>query len=127
MLPDVEEMVVAFLAGKLQPDVATRVPDPLPSRFVRVWRTGGVAVNRVLERATITVSAWAGEDGETAGTVAAAELAGQARDALLNDYLAMPLVRGVSEMTAPYYDPDPGTGCARYTFTHQLLVRAHFI
>lgn len=123
MLPDVEALVVAFLNGNLTPPVKTRVPNPRPDAFVRAWRTGGTAVNRVLERATITVQAWGADSNDT---VAAAELAGQARHALLNAYTEMPLVRGVVEMTAPYYDPDPGTGIARYTFTHQLLVRAHF-
>lgn len=123
MLPDVEAMVVEFLNGIVDPKVATRVPNPRPDEFVRAWRTGGGASNRVLETATITVQAWGKDPNDT---VAAAALAGACRDALLNRYTEMPLVRGVSEVTGPYYDPDSGTGSARYTFTHQLSVRAHF-
>ena len=41
-------------------------------------------------------------------------------------YTAMPLVRGVDETSGPYFDPDPDTNIDRYSFTHQLSVRAKF-
>ena len=123
MFADVDAMVVAFLDGIVSPDVAVLVPDPVPGEFLHVRRVGGGAANRVLDLATVTVTAW-GE--KRTSTVQASALAGQARDALLSLYTVMPLVRGVSELTAPYFDPDPDTGRARYTFTHRLSVRAHF-
>lgn len=120
-LPDVESVVIEFLNNIVTPPVSSRVPSPRPTAFVRAWRTGGGAVNRVLERAQITVQAWG---GTAADTVAASVLAQQCRTALLNDHSGMPLVRGVEEVAGLYFDPDPGTGIARYTFTVSLMVRA---
>ena len=116
--PDAEAMVIAFLGPRIAPvKVHTKVPATRPASFVRAWRTGGPAVNRVLDQPLITVQAWA-PDTETAS-----ELARVCREALLNESTAMPLVRGVEEVTGPYYDPDT-TGADRYTFTVQMSVRA---
>lgn len=118
-LVDVEAMVRTFLLAEIDPvKVHTAVPATRPKTFVRAWRTGGAADNRIVERAQITVQAW----GES--TVTASELASVCRDALFNRYTAMPLVRGVQEITGLYFDPDPGTGIPRYTFTVVLTVRA---
>lgn len=119
MLPDVEAMVVFFLTTKLGVKVGTRVPNPRPDTFVRAWRSGGAAVNRVLDEAQITVSVWG------PSTTAASELAQRVRHALLSDNEGMTLVRGVEETGGLYFDPDPSTGTARYTFTVSLLVRAN--
>lgn len=117
--PDVEAMVRGFLSMKVAPvKVHTKVPAARPETFVRAWRTGGAATNRVLEQPLVTVQAWA------PNTVAASELARQCREAILNDYTLMPLVRGVEEVTGPYYDPDLSTGIDRYSLTIQLSVRA---
>lgn len=117
--PDVEAMVREFLAMKVAPvKVHTKVPATRPAMFVRVWRTGGAASNRVLDQPLVTVQAWAPD------SVAASELAGDCREAILNDYTLMPLVRGVEEVTGPYFDPDPSTGIDRYSLTFQLSVRA---
>lgn len=118
-LPDVESMAVTFLRDKTGGKVGTLVPNPRPVEFVRVWRSGGSAVNRVLDAAHLTVTAWA------ASTTAASDLARACRDAFLADYTSMPLVRGVEEVGGPYYSPDPDTGSPRYTFTVRLMVRAH--
>lgn len=75
-------------------------------------------MNRALDVPHITVIAWG------MSTVDASELASVARAALLNDHVAMPLVRGVSEVGGLYYDPDPATGIDRYTFTVALRIRA---
>lgn len=117
-LVDVEAMIVGFLGARLSESVATKVPADRPASFVRVWRTGGVATSRVLDRPMITVQAWA------PNTVDAGALAGRCRDALFNEYTAMPLVRGVEEISGLYFDPDPDSGVDRYTFTVQLSVRA---
>lgn len=118
-LPDVEAIVVAFLRDKTGARVGTRVPNPRPERFIRAWRSGGSARNRVLDAAHVTVTAWAGSSLESS------DLARQARTALLGDYTGMPLVRGVDEIGGLYYDPDPATGAHRHTFTVRLMVRAH--
>ena len=121
MFADAEALVVQFLEGLLgDVPVATKVPNPRPATFVRAWRTGGAAVNRVLDRPLITVQAW-GPD-----SVTASKLAGRCRDMMLSASGRIPLVRLAGEPTGLYFDPDPDTGCDRYTFTHQLSVRATF-
>lgn len=118
-LPDVEALVLTFLRPVASPSsVSTIVPSTRPSSFARIFRTGGAAESRVLERAQITVQAW----DET--TVKAFALASKLRGAILNDYTQMPLVRGVTETGGLYFDPDPETGIPRYTFTFELMVRA---
>lgn len=114
--PDSEAMVVAFLAERVAPlSVSTKVPKPRPAEFVRVWRTGGAAANRVLDQPTFTIQAWGPNSFE---------LVRVCREALFNEYTDMPLVRGVEEITGPYYDPDPGSNADRYSCNVQLQVRA---
>jgi hypothetical protein len=114
---DVEAMVNPFIkAHSGGAKVGTKVPNPRPAVFVRAWVTGGSAVNRVLERVQITVDVWAGS------TVAASALISDIRHAFLNDYTDMPLVRGVEEITRPYYNPDGDAD--RYRFTVALMARA---
>lgn len=115
-LPDVEELVGGFLRPRVTPPVASKVPSPRPARFVRAWRTGGDAENRVVDKPIVTVSCTA------ADSVTAAADAGDARSAFLNEYTAMPLVRRV-EVFGLYYDPDPDTNEDRYSFSVQLTVR----
>jgi hypothetical protein len=118
-LPDVEALAISFLKTVVAPvKVATKVPDPRPTEFVRAYRTGGSALNRVLEEAQITV------DSEAATAPAAFELASKCREAFLNDYSRMPLVRGANEVGGLYFSPDPDTNIPRYRFTVGLMVRA---
>ncbi len=114
--PDSEAMLVQFLAMKVHPlHVGTKVPRSRPAEFVRVWRTGGAAPNRVLDQPTLTIQAWGPN---------AFEIVRVCREAVLNDYSLMPLVRGVEELTGPYFDPDPGSNEDRYSCNFQLRVRA---
>lgn len=116
---DAEAMSVAFLKPVANPErVGTKVPNPRPKRFVRAYRTGGAAVNRVLERAQITV------DVEAEDSTVAFDIASLCRDAFLNDYTRMPLVRTVEEAGGLHFTPDPTTGADRYRFTMALTVRA---
>lgn len=117
--PDVEALVVAFLKPVVNPvKVATAVPKSRPASFVRVYRTGGSALNRVLEEAQITVDVWATD------AITASELAQDCRWALLNESTPMPLVRGVNEVGGLHFTPDPDTNTPRYRFTVGLMVRA---
>ncbi len=118
VMPDVEKLVGGFLRGKIGVHVGTKVPNPRPARFVRAWRSGGAAQNRVLDLPHVTVTTWG------TSTVDASNLATEARRALLNDHVELGPVRGVTEVGGLYYDPDPDTGIDRYTFTVQLRVRA---
>lgn len=116
---DVEALVRVFLGAKVSPvKVHTKMPANRPEKFVRAWRTGGAAANRVLDQPIITVQGWAPD------SVTASALAGDCREFLFNDYTLMPLVRSVEEVTGLYLDPDPETGIDRYTFSVQLQVRA---
>ena len=117
--PDVEAICIAELSPVSSPiDVSGKWPNPLPDRHVRVWRTGGSAVNRVLERPIITVTAKAESMG------ASFDILNACRQHVLNTFGSLTLVRGVEEVGGPYYDPDPETGDDRYTFSFQLTVRA---
>lgn len=100
--------------------VATKVPADRPVRFIRAWRNGGSASSRVQDNPTVTVDCWAASD------VDALELASRCRDAFLNNYTAMPLVRGVEETGSFYSVPDPESGSSRYRFSVRLRVRAAF-
>ena len=113
-----EAMLIAFLDERMVVPVVGKVPNPRPTRFVRVWRTGGSAVNRVLERPIVTVQAWAEDDA----TSSAALL--ECRSFLFDQHTLMPLVRGFEETTGPYFDPDPETGIDRYSMSVQMSVRA---
>jgi hypothetical protein len=114
--PDSEYLAVGLVEAVVSPvRVATRVPTNRPDEFVRVWRTGGAAANRVLDQPLLTVQCW----GPNADN-----LARLCREAFLHNYSVLPLVRGVVEVTGPYQDPDPGSGVERVTFTMQLQVRA---
>ena len=120
MLPDVEVMVRDFLEGEVAADVVTYVPTPRPSTFVRVWRTGGTARNRVVDDAQVTVECWAGSKG--AASDLSREVRGLIHAAATRE--ALPALRRVHEVGGPYYDPDPESGADRYTFTAILRVRA---
>lgn len=116
--PDVEGMVIGFLTPRVDARVSTKVPNPRPDTFIRVWRSGGAALNRIYDLAHVTVTAWG------TSTVDAERRAAAARSALLSEASGMPLVRGTEEVGGLYYDPDPSTGKDRYTFTVMLRVRA---
>ena len=111
-------MVIAFLESRVGAEVGTTVPKPRPPLFLRAWRNGGPAANRVVDRPLVTLEAWS-ED-----STVAADLLSAARSALMNDYTAMPLVRGVREISGPYFTPDPESGTPRYRCSLQLTVRA---
>ena len=115
--PNVDVMLIEFFTPRLQVPVHSRVPSSRPASFVRAWRTGGGAVNRVIDQPLITVQAWAASDYE------ASELAGECRDLLLNEATGMPLVRQVEIVSGPYLDPDPDSQQPRYSVNARLTTR----
>lgn len=115
---DTEAEVIAFLSERLDNvPVSLRVPTARPTRFVRVWGSGGDGVNRVVDDVQLTIEAWS-DDDEDAGALAL-----RARDLLLNESSVLPLVRRI-QATRPYFAPDPITEAPRYRFTARLRVRA---
>lgn len=116
--PDSEAMVVTFLRSHVTVPVSTKVPSPRPDTFVRIWRNGGSASNRVLESPQFTVDCYG------LSTVQASELAADCREAFLHKSSEMTLVRGVTETVGPYSVPDTAAEQERYRFSIQLRVRA---
>lgn len=115
--PDVEALLVTALNAALTEPVSTRVPNPRPSAFVRLYRSGGVRRALTIDDATVVVEAWA--DTEPA----AAALAQTARAHLhATDALGAYTVLRTGEYAAPANLPDPVSGQARYTATYQVLV-----
>lgn len=118
--PDIEAVLRQHLlaaAYEKGASVHTRVPSPRLANFLRVWRSGGAADNRVVDEPLITVESW-GEDDKVAS-----DNANIARERILSHSSEMTLVRRVEERVGPYYDPDPVSGSPRYTFTVELRVR----
>lgn len=116
--PDVESLMIQFLRPVVGVPVHTRVPRARPEKFVLLWRNGGPAANRVVDRPMVTMEAWAKD------SVEASALLETCRNALHNDTLRAPLVRRVTEITGPYSIPDPDTETPRYRMSVQLTVRA---
>lgn len=117
--PDIENVLRLFLEEQLDGVIVkTRVPNKRPASFIRVWRTGGAARNRVLDEPLITVECWGDDDSVSV------PLAYAARDAILHHSNLIPLVRAVEDRSGIYYDPDPVSGTSRYTFTVEMRVRA---
>lgn len=116
--PDTDAMVLSFLTPRVSVPVHVTVPADRPVSFIRAWRNGGSAASRVLDNATVTVEAWSGS------SVEAATLAEDVRGLFHHSYTAMPLVRGVEEISGPYSIPDPESGSPRYRFSVRLRVRA---
>ncbi|WP_136051202.1 hypothetical protein [Microbacterium sp. K36] len=117
--PDIEAMVRQFLLPIAAPHkVVVIVPADRPGTFVRLFRNGGAASNRIVDRPQVTVEAWAPD------SATASDLLNRCRTALLNDLARLPLVRGVDEINGPYWTPDPDSETPRYRLTVQITVRA---
>ena len=116
---DIEAVLLAFF-GTRMPGVRFEVDVPAdrPAEFVLLRRNGGPAANRVVDRPLITVDAWA------ASSARAAELVELVRGVFLGEGTTIPRVRGVTEISGPYNNPDDESGSPRYRFSVQLTVRA---
>jgi hypothetical protein len=117
--PDVEAVLVGHLADALDVPVSTMIPNPRPSRFVRLLRTGGPATSVVIDQAQITVEAW----GDS--PVDAALLAAEARAALNAMTGRVPGVQRVAELAGPANLPDEHSSQARYSWSLIVNVRGH--
>lgn len=114
-----EALVGAYLRGHLGGvPVSSKTPNPRPVEFVKVWRTGGAARNRVYGDAQITVECWAATKGD------ASELARTAQAYIMNAATAegIPECRK-ADVLSLYYDPDADGQAERYTFTCVLRMR----
>jgi hypothetical protein len=120
LFPDAVDVVVTALDADLTEPVRSRVPNPRPTTFVLVRRTGGPKRNLVTDQAQITVESWAATCED------AADLAQSAR-AIMNDLpgqsIGGVLVVRVEEASGPADLPDPLSDQPRYSQTFSVALR----
>lgn len=125
LFPDATAVVIDHLTDTL-PDygescpIHKNTPDPRPSRFVQVFRTGGPRHNLVVDGAQLTIECWADTAAE------AADLASLVRAALLavrSDVVGTVTFYKVDELAGPADLPDPLSQQARMTWSVIAFVR----
>lgn len=111
----VRDYLLPYLGGV---PVSSRVPNPRPSTWLRIVRTGGVMETLVSDRAQIAVEAWADNEDD------AIDLLNLARAWLLR---ADGRVFGAVEASGPGNLPDPTTAQIRYTMSIWVRIRGTVI
>lgn len=123
--PDAVAVINAYLraalvaAGRAVP-VVSRVPNPRPTEFVKVQRTGGPEVMPMVDGAQITVECWAATSGD------AMDIARAARRLIKNmegTVQSGESVHRVVEVGGPQDFPDPASETPRASFTVQVQIR----
>lgn len=120
VFPDAEYVALTWLDENLDVPVHTLVPDPRPSAWVRVQRTGGIRSTIVTDAASITVEAWA-DTYEIASDLA--QLARGYLHAATGENVDGVAVWRVEEFAGPASLPDPISGQPRHTFTVAMHLR----
>jgi hypothetical protein len=106
----------ALVAAGQTVHVGSLVPNPRPATFVKVTRTGGPKVLRVVDGAQITVDCWAADGA------AAMNLAQLCRKCIEEMPGTAPVHR-IEEIGGPQDLPDPVSNTPRVTFTVQVQMR----
>jgi hypothetical protein len=119
--PDVVAALIRHLSESMAVPVTSRVPNPRPSAFVTLRRIGGQEKTQVSDAPTVTVEAWADDDG------AAHDIAQEARSLIREacdgaDRHGSILYR-YREFAGPGNLPDPDSRQSRYVFTVSLHAR----
>lgn len=114
--PDTVAAVIAELRTELTgTKVGKKVPNPRPSRFVTVRRTGGPQASRVSDLPQITIDSWGADDGD------AFDLAAQVRQVVGamadGSNRSGVIVYRVDEFAGPVDLPDPDSDQPRYRYT----------
>lgn len=126
VFPDVVSVVKSALDARLAElgvtgvPVVEKVPAEHPARFVRLVRTGGASVWPVVDRAMITVEAWATSD-KAADALAQAVRA--VIKAMRGTVVAGIPVYTVVEFSGPANVPDPVSRRPRFTWTVEIGLR----
>lgn len=107
---DIESEVYVLLDGVLDADVATKVPNPRPDKFVRVTRAGGQGRNLVQSDPRLLIECWAPD------SVSALNLARMAYAHLWAHYGSSSVWGGRASLTEPVNFPDSETKSPRYQF-----------
>lgn len=130
--PDAEAVVVNYLQGianalpssdvNYQVKVSTIVPNPRPSRFLQVIRTGGARASLVVDRPQVLVMASSDKEDDAIALLAwarayvnAAERAGVMGSATCSY---------VNEYSGPANFPEPNSGQYRYRASFEIDLRA---
>lgn len=127
VFPDVVAVVKAAIearlgevAGMSGVPVVERVPAERPARFVRLLRTGGFVVDVVIDRAMLTVEAWAPSEQASAALASAVRAVINAMPGGVHGGVA---VYRVVEFSGPANSPDPVSRTPRHTWTIEVAVR----
>lgn len=126
VFPDAALLVIDYLRDELDtrgyPDihVGAKVPNPRPSKFVRVARVGGIAPFLVADDATLVVEAW---ETDAADAMTLAQLCRGLVRALAGTAVDGVPVYRVAELAGPANLPDPASDQARATFTITVRLR----
>ena len=120
--PDVEAMFVAWVPTVIaNVPVSTRVPNPRPSRWIQVIRTGGPRAGLVVDGAQVTFECW--DDSNVGAAELAATLRAQV-SALGGRTAGGHLVHRVEEFSGPANVPDLHSEQPRYRWSVAVHVRA---
>lgn len=115
VFPDAEALAVTYLKAKMTGvTIATKVPDPRPSKLIKVTRVGGSKLRLNADSPVLAFECW----GST--SVEASDLAKYARayvDAMSGETVNGVWVFKVREVGGPAYFPDPDTDSPRYQFS----------
>jgi hypothetical protein len=120
VFPDVEAMLVGWVPSVLPVLCSTRVPNPRPSRWVRIVRTGGPSTMLVVDQAQITVECW--NDDIVGASDDARTLRAALRGLQASTVGDVQVVR-VREWGGPANLPDAHSSQPRYTWTVSIDVR----
>jgi hypothetical protein len=134
VFPDTAAIVIAFIkaeftARSVTAGVGTKTPTPIPpTPFVRIFRTGGLSSQRVLDRVQLTIETTA-DDTATAHDVAQLvrglihSMVGTSQPSTTISGVSSTAISDVQEFTGPQDFPDPLTNSPRYSFTIQVTAR----
>jgi len=116
--PDAEALAVSYLKAKLIAEtglkVVTKIPDPRPTKLIKVTRVGGSKLRLNADSPLLVFECW----GST--SVEASELARKARayvNAMDGEEVNGVWVYKVREVGGPAFFPDPDTTLPRYQFS----------
>lgn len=126
LFPDAAATVIGALNAEL-PDfgltgvpVRSRVPNPRPSRFVVVYRTGGPRDGIVIDQAQLTVEAWASNDADAHDLAMAARAILQGLEGRV---VGGVVVGSIAEFSGPANLPDPTSDQSRFTWSTSVQIR----
>lgn len=118
--PDAVALLVDYLDASITEPVGHRIPNPRPTTFVTVRRTGGPKRNLVTDQPQITVESWAASDED------ACDLAQEVRawlNALPGEVLDGVAVYRVEELSGPADLPDPVSDQPRFSQSFSVALR----